>query len=50
MKLRRGRVKEATEALITELEDEVISRERELENLKKEVKMLKGKLEEEERR
>jgi len=50
MKLCRGKLKEATEALITEAENEVISREIELENLKKEVKMLRNKLEEEERR
>jgi hypothetical protein len=50
MKLRKGTSKEATEVLIMALENEVIDREKELESLKREVRFLKGKLEEEERR
>ncbi len=49
-KLRKGSVKEATEILIMALDNEVIDRERELESLKRERKMLASKLEEEERR
>ena len=50
MKLRKGVSKEATEDLIMALDNEVIDREKELDALKREIKMLKGKLEEEERR
>ncbi len=49
-KLRKGGSKEATEILIITLEDEIIDKEKELEAIKREVKFLKGRLEEEERR
>jgi hypothetical protein len=50
MKLRKGASKEATETLIMSLDNEIIDKEKELDALKKEVKFLRGKLEEEERR
>jgi len=49
-KLRKGVSKEATEVLIDALEDEIIDKEKELEGMKREVKFLKGRIEEEERR
>ena len=49
-KLRKGKSKVMTEDLIMSLENEVIDKEKELEALNREVKFLKGRLEEEERR
>jgi hypothetical protein len=49
-KLRKGKVKEASEDLVMALDNEIIDREKELEALKREKKFLLSRLEEEERR
>lgn len=50
MRLRKGRLKEATELMVACLEEEILRKEVELESLKKEQKMLTTKLEQEEQK
>jgi hypothetical protein len=50
MNLRRGKLREDTQAMVESLEGEIQQREVELEVLKKELKMMRNKLEEQERR
>ena len=47
MKLRRGKLREQTEVLLEALDEEVISLEARLENIKRERALLRRKLEEE---